>query len=76
MSQVFTCPEGATQNPDGTLTCAEWVVAELPAPDPIHELTPEQLAEITGSILLAFATAWCFRVLLRFILESNYGKNQ
>lgn len=75
MSQVFTCPAGPTHNPDGTISCSSWLLVDLPAPDPIHDLTPEQLSEITGSILLAFAVAWSFRVLVRFILQSNYGKN-
>lgn len=75
MSTVFSCPDGATQNPDGTLSCSSWVMVELPEPDPIHELTSEQLSEMAGLIFLSFATAWAFRVLVRFILESKYGRN-
>ena len=75
MTQVPTCSEGATQNPDGTLSCpGTWLLVELPAPDPIHDLTESQLASITVSIFLAFATAFVFRTLYRFIITTNYGR--
>lgn len=74
MAQTFTCPNGATQNPDGTLTCDQWVLVELPAPDPIHGLTQEQLVNVTESIFMAFAMAYCFRFLTRFINQSGFGR--
>lgn len=76
MSQSFTCPNGATVNPDGTLSCDQWVLVELPAPDPIHQMTPEQLDSITGYIVLSFAVAWVFRFAIRYLLDwSGFGRN-
>lgn len=76
MSQVPVCNEGATQNPDGTLSCpGTWLLVDLPAPDPIHEISAEQMHDMTVSIFLAFATAFAFRMLFKFIITTNYGRN-
>ncbi|MCO1336123.1 hypothetical protein MO867_17465 [Microbulbifer sp. OS29] len=74
MSQAITCPNGITTNVDGTVSCDAWVLVDLPAHDPIHDLTPEQLSDMAASIFLVCALAWGLRLLVNQILNSGFGR--
>lgn len=75
MSQVFACPSGALQNPDGTLSCDQWVLVELPAPDPITQMTPQELSELMSAITLVLCIAFGIRVLRRVLEDNAPGRN-